>query len=136
MQILKAQAAVAEYRCTDKLTFLGAIGRLVDALMYSSGDEEWCGKFPPYVDGVLFEIEESRSDYFLGRGTAVIGQEGYVEPISVELWFNPISNKMTTATILFGMVNSTKPEYNTDKAKKIRPICFCEGNVRKIKASI
>ena len=121
MQISELQTFIARDYGTGKHMFLAGIGRLVDALMRGSGDAVWSGRFPPYVDGVLFEFEDSRPDYFSGQGVAVVGleQEQYVEPIAVEFWFSPDPMTMTKATIRFGMTNSTKPGYGSAEAQKL-----------------
>lgn len=109
MEISGAQAAVGEHYSTDDQIFLAALGRLVDALMRNVGDDEWCGKSQSVTDGMVFGYEESRSDYFVGQGVAfVLGNRDYIEPVSLEIWFNPDSKEMTRATILFGMLDLTE----------------------------
>lgn len=121
MQISELQTFIAREYATGKQMFLAGIERLVDALMRGSGDAVWAGRFPPYVDGVLFQFEDNRTDYFSGQGVAVVGHEQYVEPIAVEFWFspNPMTMTMTKATIRFGMLNSTRPGYGSAEARKL-----------------
>ena len=119
MQVSDAQASVEKFYHSDKPMFLSALERRIDALAIDAGDEGWCGKFPQFTDGVLFEFENSRPDRFIGYGIAVIGPMQNVEPISVEFKFDPILRKMTAATVNFMMLNSTRPEFGSRDAKKV-----------------
>ncbi len=120
MDILSAQTAVAQEHCASNGVFSAALGRLLDALMRSAGDNDWSGKFPNFVDGVLFETETRQVDFFAGHGIAyVTGNQSYVEPISATLSFDPVKIEMVSAVIRFGMLNSKKPFPGSSDVRKI-----------------
>ena len=133
MQISEAQAAVAERYGGDRVDFLDALGWLVDALLKSTGDEPWCGKFPSYIDGVLFDHQTAKGGHVVGHGVAVIGPKQYIEPILIEFSLDTHSMEMHRATILFGMIDSIKPAYGSPLAKKIRHSMLAKGLSAKAK---
>ena len=119
MSVSRFQTIVAECYRADKEFFASAIGRLIDALLFDAGDEDWYSKFPNYIDGVLFDFDRHDTDFFTGYGLAIIGHKQYVEPLLVELWFDPLADAMTRATLCFGMKNSSKPPHRSSEAKKV-----------------
>lgn len=108
MDVESAQALAVEYYRTDRQWYPGALERLVDAFLRDVGDDDWCSKFPNFTDGVLFDLSEAEPDQFNGHGTAyIIGNKDHVEPISVQMRFNPTVTEVTEATIKFG-IGTTK----------------------------
>ena len=90
MDIDNAQVLVAEQYRTDTEAYLSALEPLIDALLQDAGDDDWCSKFPNFIDGVLFELSEAQPDHFTGHGIAyILGNKDHVEPVSVKMRFSP-----------------------------------------------
>lgn len=98
--------------------YVDAIGGLIQQLLICSSEVEWAGRFPLFIDGVVFEYQRTGGDHLLGAGTAFVGPSNHLEPFWANLAFDRRLECITEAKVLFG-VTSKPLEYGSRQSRRV-----------------